>query len=171
MHRCRKYQKAHHTLLHLEHKDNASTSISTTSTSHSVVSSTAAGLSFKSLLMTCHVLVDAPDGSSVEARAILHSVSSASLVLERLSQSLRLPRYREGVQISGIAGLSRNSPLLAVASLYIYCLVSFKEIKVTAVVVPCVTCYLPLHPIPFDLKWRHLEGISLADPDLVSPEE
>ena len=39
----------------------------------------------------------------------------------------------------------------------------------TSVVVPCVTCDLPLHPIPFDLNWRHLEGIPLADPDFGLP--
>ena len=36
LHRCRKCQKPHHTLLHLEHKDIASTSTGTTSTSQSV---------------------------------------------------------------------------------------------------------------------------------------
>ena len=39
----------------------------------------------------------------------------------------------------------------------------------TAVVVPRVTCDLPLHPISFDLKWRHLQGIPLADPDFGLP--
>ena len=92
LHQCRKCQKPHHTLLHLEHKDNASTSTGTTSTSQSVVSNTTAGLSSKSLLMTCRVLVDAPDGSSVEARAILESASSASFVSECWSQGLCLPR-------------------------------------------------------------------------------
>ena len=101
----------------------------------------------------CRVLVDAPDDSSVEARAILDSVSSASFVSQRLSQSLRLPRSRQGVQISGIAGLSHNSPLQAVASLSISAVRSpSKKLKVTAVIVPCVTCDLPLHSIPFDLK-------------------
>ena len=38
------------------------------------------------------------------------------------------------------------------------------KIGITAVVVPCVICDLPLHPIPFDLKWNHLSGIQLADP-------
>ena len=85
LHRCRKCQKPHHTLLHLEHKGNASTSIGTSSTSHFVMSNTAAGLYSKSLLMMCHVLVEAPDGSSVEARVILVSASSASFVSERLS--------------------------------------------------------------------------------------
>ena len=55
--------------------------------SQSVVLNTAAGLSSKSLLMMCRVFVDALDGSSVEARAILDSALSASFVLEHLSQS------------------------------------------------------------------------------------
>ena len=140
-------------LVTLKHKDNASTSIGTTTTSHSVVSNTAAGFSSKSLLMTCRVLVDAPDGSSVEARAILDCASSASFVSECLSQSLHLPHSQQGVQISGIAGLSHNFPFQAVPSLNISTVQSpSKKFKVTAIVVPCVTCDLPLHPIPFDLK-------------------
>ena len=157
-------------LVTLEHEHNASTSIGTTSTSQSVLSNTAAELSSKSLLITCCVLVDAPDGSSMEARAILDSATLALFVSKRLSQSLRLPRSRQGVQISRIAGLSHNSPLQAVASLSISALWSpSKKFKVTAVVVPCVTCDLPFHPIPFDLKWRHLEGIPLANLDFSLP--
>ena len=34
----------------------------------------------------------------------------------------------------------------------------------TVVVVPQVTCDLPLHPISFDLKWNHLSNLQLADP-------
>ena len=59
--------------------------------SESVSSNAAAGPSSKSILMTCHVVVhapDAPDGSTAEARALLDSGSTASFVSERLSQSL-----------------------------------------------------------------------------------
>ena len=91
---------------------------------------------------------------------VLDSASSASFVSEHLSQSLRLPRFRQGVQISGIAGLSRDSPLQAVASLTISAVRSpLKKFKVTGIVVPRATCDLPLHPIFFYLMWRHLEGI------------
>ena len=129
------------------------------------MSNTAAGLSSKSLLMVCRVLVEAPDGSSMEARVILVSASSASFVSEHLSQSLRLTRSQQVVQISGIAGLSHKSPLQAVASLSISAVRSpSKKFKVTAVVVPCVMCDLPLLLVPFYLEWRHLEGIPLADP-------
>ena len=113
-HQCRICQKPYHTLLHLEHKDNASTSIGTTSISQPVVSNTATRLSSKSLLMMCCVLVDAPDGSSMEARAILDSASSASFVSEHSSEGLHLPRSRPS------AGISHNPPLQAVTSLSIY---------------------------------------------------
>ena len=46
--------------------------------------------------MTCHVMVDTLDGSSVEARAILDCASSASFISERLAQSLCLERSHQG---------------------------------------------------------------------------
>lgn len=36
---------------------------------------------------------------------------------------------------------------------------------VAAVVVPRVTCDLPLHPIPFNSTWEHLNDLPLADPE------
>lgn len=40
-----------------------------------------------------------------------------------------------------------------------------KKIDVTAVVVPRVTCHLPLQHIPFKTEWTHLNDLELADPD------
>ena len=42
-------------------------------------------------MTTCRVLIAAPNGSSVEVRALLDSASSASFVSEHLTQSLGLP--------------------------------------------------------------------------------
>ena len=41
--------------------------------------------------------------------------------------------------------------------------------EVTAVVVPCISCDLPLHPVPFDATWNHLVDIPLADPEFGCP--
>jgi hypothetical protein len=60
--------------------------------------------------MTCRVLVLAPDGLSVEARILLDSASSPSFASERLAQTLRLPRSTQSFKISGIAGISHQSP-------------------------------------------------------------
>ena len=46
---------------------------------------------------------------------------------------------------------------------------SHRRITTTAVVVPRVTCDLPLNPISFKPDWTHLDKILLADPQLNSP--
>ena len=106
------------------------------------------------LLMTCRVLVKAPDGTCIEARALLDNASSVS---ERLSQALQLPRTNRSLRISGIAGLSHKSPLQAVTTFTIIPIYpSDKKIDVTAVVVPQVTCDLPFHPVSLQIEWNHL---------------
>ena len=55
-----------------------------------VSSNTAIQLKSNPLLMTCRVLVYAPDGTHIEARALLDNASSASFVSERLAQTLNL---------------------------------------------------------------------------------
>ena len=171
LHRCKVCQRPHHTLLHVDTRDNRSNaSPSSDTTVKPVTSNAAAGLTSNTLLMTCRILIDAPDGSSVEARAILDSASSASFVSERLSQALCLPRSHQNTKISGVAGLSHNSPLQAIANFNVSATHNpTKKYDVTAVVVPRVTCDLPLHPVPFDLEWKHLTDIPLADPDFGRP--
>ena len=43
------------------------------------------------------------------------------------------------------------------------------EIDVTAIIMPRVTCDLPLQPIPFKPEWTHLSDRSLADPNFGEP--
>ena len=171
-----KCQKPHHTLLHVEAEQGSqgpqaipvsSTPASTNPASKPVTSHAAAGLTSNALLMTCHVLVDAPDGSAVEARAILDSASSASFISECLAQTLCLPRSHQSTKISVIAGLSHSSPLWSIASVKVSPIRSpCKKMEVSAIVVPRVTRDLPLHPVP---SWNHLEDIPLADPDFGHP--
>ena len=115
LYRCKKCQKLHHTLLHIESQSETPPSTPTNTSEKPVVSSTAIGLKSNSLLMTCRILVSAPDGTSVEARAVLDSASSASFISERLAQSLCLPRSNQNARISGIAG-SHKSPIQSIAT-------------------------------------------------------
>ena len=138
--------------------------------SDTVTSNSAIGLKSNSLLMTCRVRVSAPDGTSVEARALLDNASSASFISERLAQSLCLPRTNQSAKISGIAGLSHKSPVQSLATFSVSPVKpSAKKVNVTAVVVPQVTCDLPFHPIPFKAGWNHLSNLPLADPGFGSP--
>ena len=125
IHRCTTYQKPHHSLLHIDRSHNVSSTPvvtlpeteavnSTPVSEDEVISSTP--LKSNSLPMTCRVLVKAPDGTYVKARALLDNASPASFISERLSQSLQLPRANQSLRISGIAGLSRKAPLQSVSS-------------------------------------------------------
>ena len=40
---------------------------------------------------------------------------------------------------------------------------------VSVIVVPRVTCDLPVHPVPFNYKWEHIKGLRLADPEFGKP--
>ena len=135
-----------------------------------ITSNTAIEIKTNSLLMTCRVLVSAPDGTSVEARALLDNASSASFISEHLAQSLCLPRAKQKAKISGIADLSHNSPTQSLAS---FSIVPVRhphtKINIDAVVVPKVTCDLPFRPIPFKMEWSHLSDLQLADPGFGNP--
>ena len=163
VHNCRKCQKPHHTLVHVDRQADNNVAEAR------VPSHPAVKLKASVLLMTCRVLVSAPDGSSVEARALLDNASSASFVSERLVQILCLPRARWNMHVSDIGGLSRDSPTRYISHFKISAVKSSgRKIDITAVV-PKVTCNLPVHPVPFDSKWKHLTNLSLADPTFGQP--
>ena len=172
LHHCKICQKPHHTLLHI---DSTLTSSPLPPTSPKpnpkvplVSSNTAAHLARNPLLMTCRILVETPDGSTVRARALLDSASSASFVSERLVKGLCLPRFHQNTTISGVAGLTRNS-LQAITNLTISSTQTGRKFNLTAIVVPRVTCDLPVHPVAFGSTWSHLDDLSLADPDFGCP--
>ena len=120
--------------------------------------------------MTCRVRITAPDGSSVIARALLDNASSASFFSERLVQNLALPRVNQQIRVSGIGGMSHKLPIQSITSFQIAPIQhTGRSIAVTAVVVPKVTCDLPLCPVPFDLQWKHITDLPLADPGFGQP--
>ena len=107
--RCRKCQKSHHTLLHVDQSND--TPLSPTP-SVSLTSNTSPETTPGSLLMTCRVLSRGPDGSSIESRALLDSASSISFVSERLRlyvshDFVEMPRYM----------VSQASPMTLIVSL------------------------------------------------------
>ena len=173
IHKCKICQRPHHTLLHIEAQTSNSPRSSDqrgSQTPTPVSSNTAMKLQSNALLMTCRVLVTAPDGSSVETRALLDNASSASFISERLVQSLSLPRASQQIRVSGIGGLSHKAPIQSITNFRIMPVRPAGEsIDVTAVVVLKVTCDLPLCPIPFDLQWKHISDLPLADPGFGQP--
>ena len=140
------------------------------SSSTPLPSHAAVGISSNLLLMTCDILVVSPTGASRRARALLDGGSSVSFVSERLVRSLRSPCTSQDAYISGVAGLTRSSSNQSIADFSV-CSTHPppRTIGVSAVVVPRVTCDLPLHLVPFDSKWNHLNDVRLADPSFGRP--
>ena len=165
--RCRKCQKSHHTLLHV---DQGAEAHAPPTPGVNLPSNASPGTAPGSLLMTCRVLTRGPDGSSIESRALLDSASSISFVSERLARALHLPRSRRDAKIHGVAGLSHDAHTQSFTNLVVSPLQdSTEEIHVSAVIVPRVTCDLPSQHIPFKAEWNHLADLTLADPDFGRP--
>ena len=67
--------------------------------------------------------------------------------------------------MTGIAGSFPKSPIQSIATFQVsatHC--QERKFNLTAIIVPKVTCDLPITPIPFDLTWNHISDIPLADP-------
>ena len=136
----------------------------------SISSSMASGVTSDTLLMTCRVRVEAPDYSTLEARALLDSGSSPSFISDKLANSLSLPRSNQRVSIFGIAGLAHHTQQQSNAKFTIRSTQpGGKRFEVTAIVVPKVTCDLRLHSISFDSSWKHLDNVRLPDPYFGQP--
>ena len=161
-HFCRNCQRPHHTLLHVDVRGPDSPLSVTSNTSISVMTDM--------LLMTCQVLVQAPDGSKMKAWALLDPTSSSSFISERLVQSLGIPRPRNNITVSGVAGLASSSSFKSIATLTITLSHSSNHwVSFTAIVVPCVTSDLPLSPVSLKPEWTHLQGLPLADQQFGTP--
>ena len=74
--------------------------------------------------------------------------------------------------MSGIAGTSPTPLTHSIATLQIspaHC--NGRSIELTAIVLQRVTCDLPISPVPFDLSWKHISDLPLANPSLASQVE
>ena len=137
--------------------------------SQAVQSHTASEMSNSTLLMTCRFLVHSPNSPAVEAQAVLDSASSASFVSEQLAQSLCLPRSLRVSSISGIASLTGKSSKQTVTQFIVSPLVKpGKKFKVSAIIMPHVTCDLPVSPVNSN-GWDHFSDLTLADPSFGKP--
>ena len=100
--RCKKCQKLHHTLLHVDQAPPSSGGSGEQVVTHSevsAVSSTATTIDKKVIYMTCKIRVTGPDGSSATARALIDTGSGASFITERLARTIQLHGTKQKVQI------------------------------------------------------------------------
>ena len=190
--RCLKCRKSHHSLLHGEFDrdikvkasdrasrgvvPSSSTEVGESSAQHNSHLSHPEHRQRSTLLMTCQVAIITSDGEMTKARALLDCASSTSFVTERLAQQLQLPRRRQRTQVAGIGG---NEQTLSSCSVVDFAVANLRSLKIgklsgpswkiEAVVLPKITSKLPLLPVTFNNKWKHLAGIRLADPEFGIP--
>lgn len=166
---CKHCQKPHHTLLHTDNKDDLAPKRSVPAPSATVAPSLHVSIGANILLMTCQVMVETPQGV-VKARALLDTGSSASFVSERLAQSLHLRRFTQNAKIYGIAGLPHSDGKQSVTQFLVSSIHSpGTRHNVSAFIVPQVTGDLPVYPITPEQSWKHLVGLTLADPEYNRP--
>ena len=166
--RCRICHKPHHTLIHVNEAKKNDVTVNTTPTLQTPVhvsNHATMGNQSNVLLMTCRVNIKSPNGSAMESRALLDSGSSASFISERLVQSLQLPRSERNIRVSGVACLTNTLSARSTTSFLISSLYDpTKQYNISAVIVPQVTCDLPLSSLSPKPEWSHLSDIKLADP-------
>ena len=165
-HHCKICLKPHHSLLHTENRSDVErdTPASIPSSVDVVTSHTATTLRINALLMTCKLLIEAPNGLMIEARGLLDSASSVTFISERIFQTLRIPCASCNARFAGIAGMTHGSSIQSIAIFNIFPVSHQKRaINVTAIILPRITSDLPPSPVSFDSHWDHLSDIQLAD--------
>ena len=95
--------KCHHTLLHME---TAPKTKGTNKVPKDVTYTAPSKGSKEVLWMTCRVEVTAPDSTVTQAKALLDCAASTSLIMECLTNKLRLPRQRSNHHIKGVVGFN-----------------------------------------------------------------
>ena len=124
----------------------------------------------QTILMTCRILITAPNGLSIQARGLLDSASSTLFISEYLAQLLHLFHSHHLAQIPGVVGVSHKSLKQSLVHFIVTSLCSTgKAIEIEAVVLPKITCDFPIQPVFSGPEWQHLFGLHLADPDFGIP--
>ncbi len=175
--RCKNCNGTHHTLLHHDKgKSGRETSSKSANADQSrktsvekVTSNFSNGNQGSVLLMTCQVIIESPNGSTARARALLDSGSEASFITERLAQQLCLSR-RRGPMITCIGETTphiRPKGLVDIGVTDVH--QTSKVHSVQDLVLSKITSKTPACPISENQNWKHLTGLSFADPEYGTP--
>ena len=153
---CRDCNQRHHTTIHQQ----------AVSTPVNHAASLGVG---NGLLPTAQVIIVAPNGRELKARALIDEGAGLSLITKRAAQLLELPLTPERLTLSVAQG-ETTKPLTHSTSFSISSLHD-RNVKIPcdAAVAPTVTCDLPPLPIHQVQDLPHIMGLPLADPDYHVP--
>ncbi|XP_055920880.1 uncharacterized protein LOC129952352 [Eupeodes corollae] len=119
------------------------------------------------LLATAIIKVKSADGNFIKLRALIDPGSQATFITESASQLLRLKKYNTSFDISVLgqnkSGSCQNYIELTLSSNY-----SDFTMSTKGYVYKTLTGLLPSHEI-ISTKWKHIQGLKLADPTFHRP--
>nr|XP_012234631.1 PREDICTED: uncharacterized protein LOC105679278 [Linepithema humile] len=180
--RCKKCGKRHHTSIHTDIAQVATSKVdgekATKSLDNSMAKPTEAQVLYsnahhstfqvQTLLATAQVQVSSLEGNTTKARLLLDQGSEISLITERLAQRLRLSRQRSSVPLVGIGAQPSNTTKGIVRFKIKPHFDSRFEAVISAHVLPSLTTTIPAREICQN-SWLHLKGLQLADPLFSTP--
>lgn len=178
-HTCKQCRSRHHTLLHFAtsvtvptdtkiQNSDASTAYGALESVHTHLNAEKAATNAQVLLATARVRVYSPSGHYVEARALLDQGSAATIVTEKLVQSLRLSKMRRAIRISGVGDNAtpvRHAVHLTISPAF----APAPTLSTTALVLRTLTRYAP-HRTSDSYRWNHIADLQLADDDPLSSD-
>ena len=163
--RCEECHGKNHTLLHHDAskaETKSSPETSDESEKGSIANHHTNGRQGSILLMTCQVIIRAPDGATVQVRALLYSGSEASFITERMAQQLRLSRRRQGPTITCIGGSTPQIRSKGLVNLQITDTSQAGKVHpIEALVLPKITSNTPAYPYPYRRNGNIYQGCLL----------
>ena len=162
----------HNTTLHRDATSSASSNLATTTGAHSVTFSRQSQpfhvlvsdkTSFApALLPTALVDILSPDGTKHCVRALIDQGAQCSMITREVAKRLNLITKPAYVAVTGVGGVTssyaQGRAMFDISS----CHNPEIRIDVDALMLPCVTNYVPSHR-RFGAEWNHLEGLLFAD--------
>ncbi|XP_029164752.1 uncharacterized protein LOC114935963 [Nylanderia fulva] len=171
---CRRCQKRHHSMLHVDSGSCATASVVTSESNSPVEARGNRGavallasqeLSHRTpvLLATARVTVRSPAGRDANVRALLDPGSEITFMSARLAQTLRLRRFQDQFSLSAICGLKAGNCKFAAQITISPQNKSEPSLTITASILPSLADYNS----GLDrarCNWDHLADLALADP-------
>ncbi len=158
---CRRCQKPHHTLLHIEKEGAAAV--------QEVVAAGQVAAVQRVLLATALIKVSGGHGASVVCRAFLDNGSQASFITVKCLQALMLPCKKVLLSVTGVA-TSTKKVVRSGAQLVFKSLHGHQEFVTEVLVLPSIANMLPTSRVDTSM-WHHLEGLQLADLQFFEPRQ
>ena len=153
LYKCRECGAAHHTSIHQDAPP-----------AHINSSISWAQQLPNSLLMTAQVLITAPGGQTIQARALIDPGATLSLVSNKVTQQLQLPLSKARIAFTGVQGTPCKTSNHLTDLVLSPVQGGQPRVTVTAAVVTKVTDNLPAQELPAVKELPHLQGLELADP-------